>query len=835
VRLLTGDTSSPTVVALARELGRRYPGFRWHRHETVNRDQVLEGARLAFGEPLQAVYDLSRADVLLTLDADLFYGTPGSVRYARDFMDRRRVRGPQATMNRLYAVESVPTLTGVAADDRRSLRGARVASLARTLAASLGVPGAVADFAPSTSRTGPTAKWLSAVVADLTRAKGRSLIVAGERQPAAVHALVAAMNEALGNVGSTVTYVRNPEAAEQSHARSLRDLVEDMRSGQVDVLLVVGANPAYDAPAELDFVGAAGRVPFRAHLGLYFDETAQQSHWHVPLAHYLEAWGDARAFDGTAAIVQPLIAPLYDGKSLIELLDAMANRARSGYDIVRDTWKGHFGASGEDGFRKAIHDGVIPGTRFAAVAAKVRPGVASLPTAPDAPGIEVHFTADPSTYDGRFANSGWLQELPRPLTKLTWDNAVFVSPATAQRYGLNTGDVVSLTVGSRRIAGPVFLQPGLPEDVVSIPLGYGRTQAGQVGTNVGFNAQSARPADGSWFVGGASLRKTADTRRLVTTQHHNAMEGRDILRVGTLAQLRANPTLDPGEWHGGEHGGEGPLHTREAAHGDRPARGGHREHVPSLSLYPESDHTYDGYKWGMAIDLTTCIGCNACVAACQAENNIPVVGKEQVGMGREMHWIRIDRYYGPRDATGEVDDPTTHFQPVTCMQCENAPCEPVCPVAATVHSKEGLNQMVYNRCVGTRYCSNNCPYKVRRFNFLNYANHHETPVLKLLNNPDVTVRGRGVMEKCSYCVQRINQARIEAKKAGRPVRDGEIVTACQQACPTRAIVFGNIADPNSEVSKLRAVEHEYSLLDEALNTRPRTTYLAKVLNPNDEA
>lgn len=838
IRLLTGDTSSPTVATLAREISRKYPAFRWHRHETVHRDQTLEGMRLAFGEPLQPIYHLSTADVVLTLDADLLYGMPGSVRYARDFMDRRRVRGPQSPMNRMYAAESVPTLTGVAADDRRALRGAEVASLARTLAARLRVPGATADFVPARSRTGVTQKWIDAVVADLSNARGRSLVVAGERQPAAVHAIVAAINEALGNAGATVTYVRHPDQAETSHARSLRELVDDMRAGQVDVLLVAGANPAYDAPAELGFAEAAARVPFRAHLGLYFDETAQLSHWHVPLAHYLEAWGDARAYDGTASIVQPLIAPLYDGKSLIELMDAMLGRSRSGYDIVQDTWKAHFRPrEADEAFRKAIHDGVIPGTRFAPVDAHVRPDVAALTTPPAAPGFEVHFVADPSAYDGRFANNGWLQELPRPLTKLTWDNAVFIAPATAQRLGIGTGDVLALTLGSRRIAGPAFIQPGLPDGVLSIPLGYGRTRAGQVGTGVGFNAQTARPADGSWFVTGASVRKTTDTHRLVTTQHHNAMEGRDILRVGTLAQLRRNPTLDPGEWHGGEHGGEGPAHTHEAAHGDQPAGAGHREHRPGepLSLYPESEHAYDGYKWGLSIDLTACIGCNACVVACQAENNIPVVGKEQVGMGREMHWIRIDRYYGPRDATGDVDDPSTHFQPVTCMQCENAPCEPVCPVAATVHSKEGLNQMVYNRCVGTRYCSNNCPYKVRRFNFLNYANHHEIPVLKLLNNPDVTVRGRGVMEKCTYCVQRINAARIAAKKEGRLVRDGEIVTACQQACPTRAIVFGNIADPNSEVSRLRAVQHEYALLDEALGTRPRTTYLARITNPNDEA
>lgn len=823
LRLLTGTITSPTLGDQIAALKQRYTGFKWHQYDPITRDSVREGARLAFGEPHATVLDFSRADTVVAFDADFLASVPGSVRYARDFMARRKSVGAGGQMNRLYAFECVPSITGAAADHRQAVNSDTLYGVARHLAHQLGVPGAGETPLPD----GVPQKLVSALLRDLESSRGKSIVVVGERQPAALHALCHAINHHLGNVGATVRYIRNPEVAPVDQHSSLRELVADMQSGNVDVLIVAGVNPVYDAPADLDFRAAMSRVPFRARLSTHFDETARECHWHVPEAHFLEAWGDARTFDGTASIVQPLVAPLYDGKSIWDLLDTLLDRSRPGYDIVRDYWRRRYTGTDYDAwFQKALHDGVLAGFGAESVRPQLRPEAVQANGPQAAEGLELHLVADPAIHDGRFANNGWLQELPKPLTKLVWDNAIHMGPATAQRLKLNQGDMVEVSHEGRSLRGPVFVQPCHPADVISTALGFGRTSAGKVGNGVGFSAYALRGSAEPWILRGVSVKPLGYKQRLVTTQEHHAMEGRDILRVGSLADLKENPSLDP---HASKNG-----HAAAATEPHGQAGKGHGK-GERLSLYNEREHAYDGPGWGMSIDLTACIGCNACVVACQAENNIPVVGKGQVAMGREMHWIRLDRYYGGKKGPENLDQPETHFQPVMCLHCENAPCEPVCPVAATVHSAEGLNQMVYNRCVGTRYCSNNCPYKVRRFNFLNYANHHETPVLKLLNNPNVTVRGRGVMEKCTYCVQRINSARIEAKKQGREVRDGEIVTACQQVCPTRAIVFGNIRDPKSAVSKERSEPRTYSLLDEHLNTAPRTTYLAKVTNPNEEA
>jgi molybdopterin-containing oxidoreductase family iron-sulfur binding subunit len=543
-------------------------------------------------------------------------------------------------------------------------------------------------------------------------------------------------------------------------------------------------------------------VKFRVHLGLYDDETARLCDWHIPEAHYLEAWSDARAYDGTATIIQPLIAPLYGGKSAHELLaEILGQPGRTGYEIVRDHWKSQYrGRDFESFWRTALHEGMVAGTALPLKSVSLKKGIGETGKRGNGEGggLEIVFRPDPTIWDGRFANNGWLQELPKPLTKLTWDNAALVSPATAERLGLSTGDVVDLQHGGRTVRAPVWILPGQAADSVTVHFGYGRTRAGRVGSGIGFNAYSIRTAAAPWFAWGLSIRKTGERYPLATTQEHHSMEGRHLVRAGTLAQYQEHPEF---------------------------ARKMGEEPTPEDSLYPKV--AYDGYAWGMAIDLSACTGCNACVVACQAENNSPVVGKDQVARGREMHWIRIDRYY-----QGGLDDPDVYHQPVMCQHCENAPCEPVCPVGATVHSSEGLNDMVYNRCVGTRYCSNNCPYKVRRFNFLQFQDF-ETPSLKLMRNPNVTVRSRGVMEKCTYCVQRINAAKIEAEKENRSIRDGEIQTACQQACPTQAIVFGNINDTSSRVAKLKAEHSSYGLLA-GLNTHPRTNYLAKVTNPNPE-
>jgi Fe-S-cluster-containing dehydrogenase component len=636
-------------------------------------------------------------------------------------------------------------------------------------------------------------------VTDLRAAGARGLVAVGARQPAAVHAVAHAINQALGSLGAivVVTDPLTPDASSQ--IEGLKGLVSDLNAGSVRLLVVLGGNPVFNAPADLKFGEAIRKAQTRVHAGLFDDETAAQCHWHVNSTHFLEEWSDARAHDGTASIVQPLIAPLYGGKSFHEVVALFSDRPeRTGYDLVREYWQAQPALSGDvfdKAWRKVVHDGVIAGTASAAKAV----GAPSVPPAPAAPtgAYEVAFAPDPTIYDGRFANNGWLQELPKPLTKLTWDNAVLLAPSTARTLGVGNGDYLSVTVAGRSVTGPAFVQPGHVAGAVTVYYGYGRTRAGRVGTGLGYDAYQIRDTAGLSFAGG-DVRRTGGTVLLASTQGHHSMEGRAIVRAGSLEEYRHEPEF-------AQH----MVHTPP----------------PELSMYPE--FKYEGYSWGMAIDQTVCTGCTSCVAACVAENNIPVIGKDQVLRGREMHWIRIDRYF-----EGDPERPAIYHQPMLCQHCENAPCEVVCPVAATVHSSEGLNDMVYNRCVGTRYCSNNCPYKVRRFNFLLYQDW-DTPSLKLQRNPDVTVRSRGVMEKCTYCVQRINEARQDAKVAERKIQDGDIKTACQQACPTDAIVFGDINDPQSRVSQLRAEAHNYGLLAD-LGTRPRTTYLAAIRNPNPE-
>ncbi|HMF50627.1 MAG TPA: TAT-variant-translocated molybdopterin oxidoreductase, partial [Candidatus Saccharimonadales bacterium] len=818
LRILTETVSSPTLADQLQSLLKRFPQAKWHQYEPANRDNVRLGARLAFGEVVEPQYHFERCETILSLDADFLFQGPGRIRYARDFIERRGVRDGNTAMNRLYAVESTPSLTGAMADHRLALRPTELAAFAQALAGRLGVTtGAKSGAVPAAS----SAKWLDVVTRDLQQHRGAALMIAGERQPAPIHALVHAINQSLGNTGKTVIYTEpvEPYAVEQN--ASLRDLAADMESGQVAVLLIIGGNPVFNAPADLQFSELMARVGFSVHLGLSEDETSARCHWHVPEAHYLETWSDARAYDGTVTILQPLIDPLYAGKSAHELLAAVAGRTGlSGYEIVREYWtKQNRAPDFERFWRRALHDGVVADSAFAAktvglksISAEAPSKGAETKSPADAAGaLEIIFQPDPTIHDGRFANNGWLQELPKPLTKITWDNAVLVSPATAQRFGLGhrvagrggehgnvSADMVELRYAGRTMTAPVWVAPGHADGCATVYFGYGRTRAGKVGTGTGFNAYAIRTSAAAWQGTGLELRKTGAAYALACTQFHHNMEGRELVRAATLEEYRREPHFAAGKEHGPES---------------------------EASLYPP--HPYEGYAWGMTIDTNACIGCNACVVACQAENNIPVVGKTEVTHGREMHWIRIDRYY-----KGGVDSPETVHQPVPCMQCENAPCELVCPVNATNHSSEGLNDMVYNRCVGTRYCSNNCPYKVRRFNFFQFSDF-TTPSLKPLRNPNVTVRSRGVMEKCTYCVQRINAAKITAEKEDRPVRDGEITTACQGACPTQAIVFGNINYRDSRVARLKAGPLNYGLLTE-LNTRPRTTYLAKLKNPNPE-
>ncbi|MBK9713952.1 MAG: TAT-variant-translocated molybdopterin oxidoreductase [Kouleothrix sp.] len=800
LRLLTGTITSPALAAQIEALLARYPAAQWHQYQPAGRDSALEGARLAFGQPVDTLYRFDQAERILSLDADVLLHGPGSLRYARDLIDGRRVRQGQARMNRLYAVESMPTITGAMADHRLPLRASLVEPFAREVAARLGVGGVGAPDQPSPI---PGA-WTDALARDLQASRGKSIVIAGDQQPPIVHALAHAINEALGNTGATVLHIPPVAASPANGGESLRALAADMAAGKVSLLVTIDCNPAFDAPADLGFAQALARVAMRVHTGLYADETASLSHWHIPAAHPLEAWGDARAFDGTVSIVQPLIAPLHGGISPHELLAALLGQTGgSSYEIVRGYWQGQRGgADFEQFWRQSLHDGVVEGTAFAPIQVSVRPGALSSQAARPTPqnGLELVFRPDPTIWDGRFANNAWLQELPKPMTTLTWDNVALLSPATAERLGLSSEDVVELRLGGRAVRAPAWVMPGHADDAVTLFFGYGRTIAGQVGSNIGYNAYALRSSGAPWIAGGAELVRTGERYPLAPTQDHFAVDGSDLVKLGTLAEFQQNPNF---------------IHGAAAA---VPGEG-----LPSL--LPE--YRYDGHRWAMTIDTNACIGCNACVVACQAENNIPVVGKPQVQVSREMHWLKVDRYY-----TGGADNPAAVFQPRPCQQCEQAPCELVCPVAATVHSAEGLNDMVYNRCVGTRYCSNNCPYKVRRFNFLQYSDQ-KTPVIQLMHNPDVTVRDRGVMEKCTYCVQRISAGRIAAERDGRPLRDGEVKTACQESCPTGAIVFGDLNDPASQVAQLKAQPLNYGLLAE-LGTQPRTSYLARLRNPNPE-
>ncbi len=790
LRILTETITSPTLAQQLQTILAALPAAKWHQYEPANRDHAREGSRLAFGEYVETQYRFDRAEIILSLDADFLVDLPGSLRYAREFTAKRRVHDGNKKMNRLYVMESSPTLTGTMADHRRTMRASEIENFARAIAKEIGV----------SVESNQADEWISAVARDLKNHRGASLVIAGEQQPPFVHALAHAMNHALGNAGNTVIYTDSVEAQPVNQTESLRELAADMDAGKVEMLLMLGGNPVFNAPADLNFTEKVSKVKTRIHLSLYDDETSEICHWHIPETHALENWSDARAFDGTATIIQPLIAPLYGGKSAHEVLAIFTGQTgRSSHDLVRDYWKAQRKSPDFEKFwQTSLHDGLIAGTAFSPKSVVVNLRSSAVQSPKSDADVEIIFRADSHIGDGRYANNGWLQELPRPFTKLTWDNAALISPKMAERLNLANEDVVELKYNGRAVNAPVWISPGHPDYSVTVHYGHGRTRAGKLGTATGFNAYALRTSEAAWFGNGVEINKTGKKYALAVTQTHHSMENRHLVRAGTLAEFKQHPDF---------------VHEME------------EEFPRELTLYPE--HKYESYLWGMAVDLNSCIGCNACTVACQSENNIAVVGKEQVRLSREMHWIRVDHYF-----EGDLDHPDSYHQPVMCMHCEMAPCEPVCPVGATVHGDEGLNEMVYNRCIGTRYCSNNCPYKVRRFNFLLYSDF-ETPSLKMQRNPDVTVRSRGVMEKCTYCVQRINEARITAKKEDRPIRDGEIVTACQQVCPTQAIAFGDMNDPNSEVSRLKASKLNYGLLTH-LNTRPHTTYLAKLRNPNPE-
>ena len=793
---LMPSSTSPSLAAMVKEVATKYPMAKWHKWDPIG------GALAGTGKNVQ--YRLDKADRVVSLDSDFMMMEPGSVRHAHDFIQKRRVSKADPTMSRFYVAETTVTATGANADNRIAVRPSEFDSFVGALAAAVGA-GSGSHAANEKQQA-----FVNAMAKDLLANRGKSVIIAGQYQTPYVHSMTAAINQALGNVGQTVFYGDSVEVNPADDLQSISALAADMQAGKVEMLVLLGGvNPVYSAPADLHFVDALKKVPYIVHHGLYFDESAEFAHWHIPEAHYLESWGDARSLDGTTTIMQPLIEPLYGGKTMHEVLAIFSSDpSRTSHDIVKGYWTG--GSKGTDidtKWQRSLHDGLIAGTMSTAGGAA--PTFAALqPMAPSTSGYDVVFRPDPSVLDGRFANNGWLQELPKPITKLTWDNAALISPNTAKKLNVTSdvemkggnykANVIYIGVGDQHIKLPVWVTPGHPDDTVTVQLGYGRWRGGQVANGKGVNVNPIRSSKNAWIVTGAKVVKTDEVYELAGTQIHFTMEGREPVKATTLEDYIKNPNF---------------VHEHE------------EEPTKDASIFPKFE--YRGYAWGMTIDLNNCIGCNACIIACQSENNIPVVGKEQVQRSREMHWIRVDRYY-----TGAAEDPDTYWQPIPCMQCENAPCELVCPVEATSHSAEGLNDMTYNRCVGTRYCGNNCPYKVRRFNFLLFQDWN-TPSYKMMRNPEVSVRSRGVMEKCTYCVQRIQSAKIDSEKENREVRDGEIVTACEATCPTEAIVFGNINDPNSRVAKLKADSRNYSLLAE-LNTQPRTTYLGSVRNPNPE-
>ena len=873
IRFLTESIISPTLGAQMKDLLAALPQAKWHQYEPANRDNARGGAVMALGQPVNTTYRFDLAQRILSLDCDFLSPIfPGYVRYSREFIARRRITETNREMNRLYVVETTPSNTGAIADHSWEVKPSEIEAIAKTIAAGVGAQGGGASV---------NLAWIEPLVRDLQQHKGASVVLAGDGQPPFMHALAHAMNNALGNVGKTVFYTDPLEVESVDHRTSLQQLVGDINAGMVDLLVIVGGNPVHNTPTDLKFtLELLQKVKLRVHLSEYRDETSELCHWHVPAAHYLESWGDTRSYDGTVTIMQPLIEPLYEGKTAYELLAVFSDKYdRKPYEIVKSYWQKQRSGQGqgqtagtrnnqssqqtlarapertpaaatptpaapspspsqdfEVWWRKTIHDGFVPDSAFQAKTVSFNSGWASQQTPaqpPPAGGFELVFRTDPSIYDGRFANNGWLQELPRPLTKVTWDNVAVVSPNSAQQL---TGEddnggavkgrehyvpVVAITnPQGQSIEAPLWIMPGQPDGVITVHLGYGRRLAGKVGSGeigmgtqneiVGFDAYKIRTSFAPWFIAGAQVRRVTGDHLLATTQLHFNLEDpnfsteeRDVVRSQTLEQFL----------HGEVH--EDEKHTHPSLYPDYP--------------YSNQDENTPNYAWGMAIDLNNCIGCNACTVACQSENNIPVVGKHEVVRSREMHWIRVDTYFSGFDPNHPEG---INFMPVPCMHCENAPCEPVCPVHATVHSAEGLNDMVYNRCVGTKYCSNNCPYKVRRFNFFLYQDWN-TPTYQLMRNPDVSVRSRGVMEKCTYCVQRIQNAKIQAELEDRKVKDGEIVTACQAVCPTEAIIFGDTNDPKSRVSMLKQSERNYSLLGE-LNTKPRTTYLSQLKNPNPE-
>jgi molybdopterin-containing oxidoreductase family iron-sulfur binding subunit len=844
IAILTESSSSPTTARMKEDLLKEFPTVGWFEYEPLSRDNELAGSFLAIGQKTRPMLHLDKAKVVVSIDADLLGTHPNHVRYASDWSSQRRsadaAEGSSAAMSRVYMADSAFTITGSIADVRLPVKPTRIGAVLAGIAAALGIGHEKTDGLNADEQG-----FVTAAANDLKANHGAAVIAIGSHLSPDLHAWGMAINAAIGAVGTTLTLYEEPNESRPSHIDAISELTKQLNDKKIDTLLILGGNPVYDAPADLNFAAALKNARVSVHLGQYEDETSELCTWHLPRAHYLEAWSDARAYDGTISICQPLILPLYEGKTVDQLLAVLAGDTELESDaIVRKTFASMPSSAGdsETAWRHVLHDGFLEGSQFKTVAgADIKPPssvIGTLASPSKSAVYELRFLADSHAYDGRFAGNGWLQECPDPLTKLVWDNAALISKKDADALGIGQGGMIKITSGNQSLEISAYIQAGQPLGVIGLPLGYGRTQAGHIGSGLGFNTYVLRTSAAPFTVDGAKCASTGNSYDLVTTQNHYLLdpiglqglqdrvgaqkyESAELIREATFSDYKQNPE----------------IFSKDEASGRI-----------NLQVYDPPNAFDDPHKWGMAIDMSSCIGCQACVVACQAENNVPIVGKDQAANNRAMHWIRIDRYF-----KGEMENPEVVYQPVTCQHCENAPCEQVCPVGATMHDTEGINVMVYNRCIGTRYCSNNCPYKVRRFNYLDWQSqdprHDKYPppylnlpdqqqleqvnkIKAMIFNPEVTVRMRGVMEKCTYCIQRIHNTQTAKKSVGEDVVDGDIITACQQACPTQAIVFGNLKDENSKVAKLHKNNRAYSLLGD-LDTRPRTQYLAKISNPKD--
>lgn len=857
VAFLVDKVMSPTRDRLRDQLLQLYPQLTWTEYDPLLGRDEEKAKSLAFGENIEILPHYDKADLVYSLDCDFLGTDEGGVSAVKAFSKKRKVRKPTDKMSRLYVAENRFTMTGGVADHRLCLQRSHI-------------PGLVVEIAKVCVKEGKTSpalesaiasskaklpdhidkKWVEESAKDLVAHAGKSIVNIGSTHAAPVQLLVYSLNEALGNLGKTMTVRFAPEKQEHTQFASIAEMAKQVDSGAVETVVILGGNPVYDLPKVGAYKELWKKVKKIVRWGLFDDETSAIAHWQIPAAHYLESWGDTLSLDGTYLSIQPLILPLYGGISQIEFLSKLMGVVELPMELVKETFRNRLSSEPADEYdfkalwERFVHGGfleeqtpkkVIPSLRMGRVAKYlsrngIQPGV-------DKDELELVFVPSYSMDDGRYIDNAWMQEAADPITKLTWDNAILINPKTADELGLEskmvrgiqTSDIVRVKVGDKVVEGPILKNPGHARNSITVSFGYGRTSTGFVGEDCGYDAYKLLDYDFHGFASeGVSIEKVdKKEQKLAVTQEHHSMEGRAIVREAPLDYYKKYPDFT----------------SYLGVEGHSP--------VPIESFYEPPPLT-DEHQWAMVIDLTSCTGCNACIVACQSENNIPVVGRDQVMKGREMHWVRVDRYFSGSDE----DAHAMLNQPVSCMHCENAPCETVCPVNATVHSEDGLNVMVYNRCIGTRYCANNCPYKVRRFNYFDYNQRELDKIynppfsevwgapspkgspetVKMSKNPNVTVRMRGVMEKCTYCVQRLQEAKINAKVKARDskntrIKRDSVLVACQQACPADCIVFGDKSDPGSAVSQHIKLDHNYSVLG-YLNVKPRTTYLARLRNPN---